>query len=249
MGAELEPSARQEDADAMSMERELEKKASKKKRRMSQTQLEELASNEEGLIPSGLNRAVRPGSIRAGAAFLFWRSYARPVPSRVRAYVGIGANVGDPSPTLRNAVRALARCPGVRCAACLGCTRRSPLASLTSPTSLNAAVALDVPAGPDPETGALALLAALKSLEQSIGRVARQRWGPREVDLDLLVFGRHQINVQRPDERWLVVPHPHRRERLFVLAPLSDLAPGLRPPGWHETVATRPAAPGSGRGQ
>ena len=95
-----------------------------------------------------------------------------------------------------------------------------------------------MPAGPDPETGSLALLAALKLLEQSIGRVARQRWGPREVDLDLLIFGRHQINVQRPDQRWLEVPHPQAHERLFVLAPLSDLAPGLRPPGWHETVET-----------
>ena len=103
---------------------------------------------------------------------------------------------------------------------------------------MNAAVALDVPAGPDPETGALALLGALKSLEQSIGRVTRQRWGPREVDLDLLVFGRHEINAERPDQRWLVVPHPEARQRLFVLAPLSDLAPGLRPPGWHETVAS-----------
>jgi 2-amino-4-hydroxy-6-hydroxymethyldihydropteridine diphosphokinase len=82
----------------------------------------------------------------------------------------------------------------------------------------------------------LALLAALKSIEQSIGRIARQRWGPREVDLDLLVFGRHRINVERPDQRWLVVPHPQMDRRLFVLAPLSDLAPGLRPPGWHQTV-------------
>jgi 2-amino-4-hydroxy-6-hydroxymethyldihydropteridine diphosphokinase len=106
------------------------------------------------------------------------------------------------------------------------------------PDFTNSAVALDVPAGPDPDTGALALLAALKSLEQSIGRVARQRWGPREVDLDLLVFGRHEINVARPDQRWLVVPHPQMRQRLFVLAPLSDLAPGLRPPGWHETIET-----------
>ena len=92
--------------------------------------------------------------------------------------------------------------------------------------------------GPIRRLGALALLAALKSLEQAIGRVERERWGPREIDLDLLVFGRHQINVERTDGRWLVVPHPQARERLFVLAPLADLAPRLRPPGWGESVAT-----------
>jgi 2-amino-4-hydroxy-6-hydroxymethyldihydropteridine diphosphokinase len=106
------------------------------------------------------------------------------------------------------------------------------------PDFLNAVVALDVPAGPDPETGALALLAALKSIEQSIGRVQRERWGPREVDLDLLVFGRNEINARRADGRWLTVPHPEAHSRLFVLAPLADLAPSLRPPGWTEEVSS-----------
>ena len=81
-------------------------------------------------------------------------------------------------------------------------------------------------------------LAALKSIEQAFGRKKRERWGPREIDLDLLLFGRHEIGVDRPDGRWLKVPHPEAHERLFVLAPLSDISPGLRPPGWHETVAT-----------
>lgn len=99
-------------------------------------------------------------------------------------------------------------------------------------------MALDVPAGPDPETGAIALLAALKQLEQALGRQKRNRWGPREVDLDLLVFGRNLINVKHADVGWLGVPHPEARERLFVLAPLADISPRLRPPGWHETVAT-----------
>jgi 2-amino-4-hydroxy-6-hydroxymethyldihydropteridine diphosphokinase len=135
-------------------------------------------------------------------------------------------------------VRALAALPDVRVVAVSRLYSTTPVGVLDQPDFTNAVVALDVPAGPDPDTGALALLGALKSLEQSIGRIARQRWGPREVDLDLLVFGRHQVNVERPDQRWLVVPHPQMQQRLFVLAPLSDLAPGLRPPGWHETVAT-----------
>ncbi len=98
-------------------------------------------------------------------------------------------------------------------------------------------------------TGALALLLALKAIERAFGRQARERWGPRELDLDLLVFGRHAIRVERPPAarsvdsakpavQWLQVPHPGAPDRLFVLAPLADLAPGLRPPGWGETVAT-----------
>jgi 2-amino-4-hydroxy-6-hydroxymethyldihydropteridine diphosphokinase len=114
------------------------------------------------------------------------------------------------------------------------------------PEFRNAAVALDVPAGPDPDTGAVALLVALKRLERAFGRQERQRWGPRELDLDLLLFGRHRIAVERPIEARsddpskptdLVVPHRLTGERLFVLAPLTDLAPRLVPPGWTQTVA------------
>ena len=160
------------------------------------------------------------------------------MPKRVRAYVGLGANVGEPRVALANAVRALAALPGVRLRGVSPLYETKPVGVTDQPDFLNAVVALDVPAGPDPETGALALLAALKSLEQAIGRVARQRWGPREVDLDLLVFGRHRIDARRPDDRWLKVPHPEAQQRLFVLAPLADLAPGLVPPGWGESVAT-----------
>ncbi|HYI23245.1 MAG TPA: 2-amino-4-hydroxy-6-hydroxymethyldihydropteridine diphosphokinase [Candidatus Limnocylindrales bacterium] len=160
------------------------------------------------------------------------------MPKRVRAYVGLGANVGEPRAALVNAVRALAAMPGVRLRGVSSLYETKPVGLIDQPDFLNAVVALDVPAGPDPETGALALLAGLKSLEQAIGRVPRQRWGPREVDLDLLVFGRYRIDVRRSDDRWLKVPHPEAQQRLFVLAPLADLAPGLVPPGWGETVAT-----------
>src|SRR6185436_5854697 len=119
----------------------------------------------------------------------------------------------------------------------------------------NAVVALDVPAGRDAERGALELLARLKELERGFGRKRRRRWGPRELDLDLLVFGRARIAVERQPEarsleadadpakaaRLLEVPHRDAGERLFVLAPLADLAPGLVPPGWHHTVARRRA--------
>ena len=106
-----------------------------------------------------------------------------------------------------------------------------PVGVTDQPEFRNAVVALDVPAGPDPATGASALLIALKGLERAFGRQERERWGPREVDLDLLVFGRHRVDVERPPAGRsddpakaslpLVVPHVEARRRLFVLAPLS----------------------------
>jgi 2-amino-4-hydroxy-6-hydroxymethyldihydropteridine diphosphokinase len=146
--------------------------------------------------------------------------------------------VGDSRATLANAVGALDALPGARVREVSRLYRTKPVGVEEQPDFLNAVVALDVPAGPDPETGALALLAVLKQIEQAFGRQQRQRWGPREVDLDLLLFGRHEIDVQRPDGRWLKVPHPEAHERLFVLAPLAEISAGLKPAGWHETVET-----------
>ena len=128
----------------------------------------------------------------------------------------------------------------------------APVGVTDQPDFHNAVVALDVPASPDPETGALELLTALKELERAFGRRHRRRWGPRELDLDILVFGRHHIAVERPASarsldaatdpakaaRLLEVPHAAAATRLFVLAPLADLAPGLVPPGWGMSVKT-----------
>jgi 2-amino-4-hydroxy-6-hydroxymethyldihydropteridine diphosphokinase len=170
---------------------------------------------------------------------------------RVRAYIGLGANVGDATGTLAAAVHALAALPGVRLRGVSRLYVTAPVGVVDQPEFRNAVVALDVPAGPDPATGATALLLALKALERAFGRRTRGRWGPRELDLDLLVFGRHRIESPRPpagrsddpakDALPLTVPHPEARRRLFVLAPLSDLAPGLVPPAWRETVATAAA--------
>jgi len=166
---------------------------------------------------------------------------------RVRAYVGLGANLDDAPGTIAAAVRALVALPGVRLRGVSRLYATEPVGVVDQPEFRNAAVALDVPADPDPETAAIALLLALKQIERAFGRRERERWGPREVDLDLLVFGRAAISAERPVEARssdptkpadLVVPHRLAGERLFVLAPLADLAPRLIPPGWHETVAT-----------
>jgi 2-amino-4-hydroxy-6-hydroxymethyldihydropteridine diphosphokinase len=170
---------------------------------------------------------------------------------RNRAYIGLGANLGDASATLARGVRALAALPGVRLRGVSRLYATAPVGVMDQPPFRNAVVALDVPAGPDPATGATALLVALKQLERAFGRQDRERWGPRELDLDLLVFGRARLSLERPPEglsldkgkadRLLVVPHPEAARRLFVLAPLADLAAGLTPPGWGETIATAAA--------
>jgi 2-amino-4-hydroxy-6-hydroxymethyldihydropteridine diphosphokinase len=160
--------------------------------------------------------------------------------------------VGDARRTLLDAVEALATTPGIQLRGVSRLYRTTPVGVVDQPDFLNAAAALDVPTGPDPASGATSLLVTLKDLERSFGRQRRGRWAPRELDLDLLVFGRHRLAVDRPPTavprsaeidpgaatRLLEVPHPAMRDRLFVLAPLADLAPRLVPPGWHETVET-----------
>jgi 2-amino-4-hydroxy-6-hydroxymethyldihydropteridine diphosphokinase len=168
----------------------------------------------------------------------------------VRAYIGLGANVGDARRTLTAAVHALAALPDARLAGVSRLYVTAPVEVLDQPDFHNAVVALDVPAGPRAEgaapTGPIALLLALKSIERAFGRQERFRYGPRELDLDLLLFGEERVLVERPEEgrspdpakatRLLEIPHPDAGKRLFVLAPLSELAPDFVPPGWTETI-------------
>ncbi len=166
----------------------------------------------------------------------------------VRAYIGLGANLGDAAATLTLAVRALGALPGVRLRGVSRLYVTAPVGVTDQPAFHNAVAVLDVPRGATPAAGALALVVALKGLERALGRVPGVRWGPRALDLDLLVFGRQRIHVPRAKAarsadpartgvQWLDVPHASAPERAFVLAPLADLAPGLVPPGWHVTVA------------
>jgi 2-amino-4-hydroxy-6-hydroxymethyldihydropteridine diphosphokinase len=159
--------------------------------------------------------------------------------------VGLGANLGDAGGTIAAAIRELDAEPGLAIRGVSRLYATAPVGLVDQPEFRNAAVALDVPGGSDPASGAVSLLRLLKGMEQRFGRRERQRWGPREIDLDLLLFGRARVNVDRPlDVRSddpakpsdLVVPHRLVAERLFVLAPLEDLAPALVPPGWDETI-------------
>jgi 2-amino-4-hydroxy-6-hydroxymethyldihydropteridine diphosphokinase len=171
---------------------------------------------------------------------------------RVRAYVGLGANLGDAERTLAAAIAAIAVYPGIHLRGVSRLYATAPVGVADQPEFRNAAIAMDAPAGPDAASGALALLGRLKRLETDFGRRPRERWGPREIDLDLLVFGRARLAVDRTRgtrsvdaevdgfkaSKRLEVPHPRAASRLFVLAPLADLAPGLVPPGWGQSVAS-----------
>jgi 2-amino-4-hydroxy-6-hydroxymethyldihydropteridine diphosphokinase len=174
---------------------------------------------------------------------------------RVRAYIGLGANLGDAAGTLAWAVTSLGDVPGLRLRRVSRLYATAPWGVTDQPEFRNAVVAVDVAVGSGsaPEQAALGLLARLKDIERAAGRRPGRRWGPRELDLDLLLFGRHRIAVERgPDARSLdaagdparaarrlEVPHRDAAERLFVLAPLADLAPRLVPPGWVTTVEAR----------
>ena len=173
---------------------------------------------------------------------------------RVRAYIGLGANLGDAAATLADAVRALDDLPGIGVRGVSRLYATAPWGVTDQPEFRNAVVALEVVRpSDDVDADALALLASLKRLEREGGRQARARWGPRELDLDVLLYGRQRIDVGRvrasrsldadldPTKatKRLQVPHRDLGERLFVLAPLADLAPRLVPPGWSETVTTR----------
>ena len=164
----------------------------------------------------------------------------------IRAYIGLGANVGDARAPLPAAVHALAALPGTSLAGVSRLYSTAPVEVTDQPDFHNAVVALDVSATRGTAAGPIALLLALKSIERALGRQDRFRYGPRELDLDLLTFGDEQLSVERPEagrspdpakvEKLLEVPHPEAGRRLFVLAPLSDLAPDLVPPGWTESV-------------
>ncbi len=124
--------------------------------------------------------------------------------------------------------------PGCALAGVSRLYRTRPVGPVAQGDFLNAVVALRAPAGATPGDGAMALLVALKGLERAMGRVRRERWGPREIDLDLLLFGDAEIHVEREASarsadpargavQWLDVPHASAAERSFVLAPLADL--------------------------
>ena len=137
-----------------------------------------------------------------------------------RAYVGLGANLGQREETLREAVRILDRAPDVDVIAVSELRETEPVGPIAQPPFLNGAVALET------TLSARELLELLLDVERSLGRIREERWGPRVVDLDLLLYGDDAV-----DEPGVEVPHPRLHERRFALEPLEELDPELELPG------------------
>jgi 2-amino-4-hydroxy-6-hydroxymethyldihydropteridine diphosphokinase len=130
-----------------------------------------------------------------------------------RIYIGMGSNLADPADQLRSAVQALAQLPDSRLAGVSAFYQSDSLLA-GQPRYTNAVAAIDSTLAP------LDLLDALQAIELDQGRERHERWGPRTLDLDILLFGDHLI-----DEPRLKVPHYHMQARPFVLYPLAELAP------------------------
>lgn len=142
-----------------------------------------------------------------------------------RAVVALGSNLGDSLRTLEGALRTLDGVPGMRLLAHSSWWRTAPVGP-PQPDFLNGCALLEVSLSPE------ALLERLQATEQRYGRVRRERWGPRTLDLDLIFYGGLCLESAR-----LQVPHPRFRERAFVLLPLAELAPEWIDPLTGRTVA------------
>lgn len=137
------------------------------------------------------------------------------------AYVGIGGNLGDVRETIRRALELLDAREGIRVAAVSTLRETDPVGFLDQPRFLNGAARLET------TLDARELLAALLDVERELGRTrAGPRFGPRSIDLDLLVLGDVEL-----DEPGLTLPHPRLHERRFALEPLAELDPALVVPG------------------
>ncbi len=133
----------------------------------------------------------------------------------MRAWLGIGSNIGDMAATLDRAVASLAATPGIRVLARSSDYRTPPWGKTDQPWFLNGAVAIETDLDPH------ALLDACQGIEHALGRVREERWGPRIIDIDVLAYEGAAV-----DDARLVLPHRYVRERAFVLVAAGRDRPG-----------------------
>ena len=157
----------------------------------------------------------------------------------MHAVIGLGSNLGDRAATLQSAVDALARSEGIAVIA-VSPVYETPAVGPPQPAYLNAAARIETELGPD------ALMEALLAIEAAHGRIRREKWGPRTLDLDVLVLWDPArdavITVETGSVR---APHPHLLERTFALAPLLDVMPELAP-AYGGTLSALGGAPARG---
>ena len=136
------------------------------------------------------------------------------------AYIGLGSNLDNPAEQITVAMDELSVLPETSLVRCSSLYRSAPLGPQDQPDFINAVVKL--------QTGLTAdkLLEQLQQIEKTHGRIRTVHWGPRTLDLDLLLFGNMRIKTEN-----LTVPHPHIAERGFVLSPLLEIDPAIDIPG------------------
>jgi 2-amino-4-hydroxy-6-hydroxymethyldihydropteridine diphosphokinase len=148
-----------------------------------------------------------------------------------RAYIGIGSNLGNREATIAEAMKQLGAERGIELVASSSLRETEPVGYESQPRFLNGAALVETELSPR------ALLGRLLAIERRLGRVRGEgpRFGPRTIDLDLLLYGEEVV-----DEPGLRVPHPRLHERRFVLEPLAELDPGLEIPGHGPVQALLP---------
>ncbi|HEX2926038.1 MAG TPA: 2-amino-4-hydroxy-6-hydroxymethyldihydropteridine diphosphokinase [Ruminiclostridium sp.] len=143
----------------------------------------------------------------------------------VTAYIGLGSNLGDRESRLNRAIELLAQAEGVKVTAASSYYNTAPVGYEQQPDFLNAVVEVRTALSPDQ------LLKLCSEIEKEQKRERIIRWGPRTIDLDILLFGSKIIN-----EKDLIIPHPRMHERRFVLEPLNEIVPELLHPIFKKSV-------------
>jgi 2-amino-4-hydroxy-6-hydroxymethyldihydropteridine diphosphokinase len=149
----------------------------------------------------------------------------QPATGNERVFIALGSNLGDRAAWLRQAQEKLFSAPTVQLVAASAVYETEPVGKIDQPAFLNQVLEVRTTLAPEN------LLSRLLQVERELGRVRSERWGPRNIDLDLLAFGNRQANTSR-----LVLPHPELHRRRFVLQPWVEIAPEFIVPGFPATV-------------
>ena len=142
-------------------------------------------------------------------------------------YIGFGSNIGDRLAHIQNAIQTLSKTEGVTLQKISSVYKTDPVGYEAQAEFLNGVATIQT------SLSSLSLLHTLKNIETAIGRKHRIRWGPREIDLDILIYGDLCLQTEK-----LVVPHPEMHLRHFVLVPLAEIAPDLVHPVFQESIQT-----------
>lgn len=141
--------------------------------------------------------------------------------------LSLGSNLGDRESALRDALHALAQVDAIKVTAHSHCYETEPIGIKDQPPFLNMAVEIETALAP------LELLKTVKAIEQQLGRKKTIHWGPREIDIDIILWDQEVFSSER-----LTLPHKEFRDRAFVLVPMAEIAPDAVDPITGETIAT-----------